>query len=122
MLTRDDCRDLRSALEKVSVDGWTFTIGNMRYADAIEVKLTCAKNGKAGETVDPAEVQFKRYCYKYGMKAEHFGMPFNARGKSYTICGIRYKARTSPILARDNDTGKVFIFNHRDVLLLLSRP
>lgn len=81
-------------------------VGNASYLDnTITFKLEVFDTASGTE---PGQDDFNRYCYRYGLKEEDFGKVFTWRGRLMTLCGLKPRSRTYPLLARDNDNGKVF--------------
>ena len=84
-------------------------------------KVECSLVGEDGAVKSKEVESFKKYASMYGLKPEHFGMPFTTfGGKTYTICGLNTKASKNPIHAK-NSKGKTYIFPAEEVKAMLER-
>lgn len=110
---RKNLRNIRADLENAVKDvaekyGIALDFGGGRFSDyRYSLKLTCLI-GSDGST-DHAKINWNRHCRMFGLTPEDFGRTFTDRGTKFTICGIKPKGKTYPIIAR-NDRGTEYKF------------
>jgi len=98
---------------QITRKGGTFTAGNFT------LKIECAVKSADGTVETREAVDFKRLAHLYGLKPEHLGMTFRRMGKTYTVIGIKTRARKYPILCRTSD-GKTYKMPEQTVALHLN--
>lgn len=96
--------------------------GRVTYDDnAVTMKIVVSRvDAETGEAMTPARRDFERYCGIFGLEPGDLGATFKSRGRTYTIVGLKTRARTYPILA-ERDDGQSFKFPADAVLRGLGR-
>jgi hypothetical protein len=114
-LTKDEVRALRNSVQmrlnlmEVSV-GFKLKLGNATYGgDCVTFKLECGRLGADGGAASKEAQDFKSAASYYGLSPDDLGKTFSWQGASYTITGLRRRARRAPILASRSD-GRLFKF------------
>ena len=101
-------RDIRAALKSVEEKhGITIGFGRITWDQG---QYTTKMSVAVGDAEQAAKAEFEKYCFKFNVSKEAFGTTFMANGEQYTICGIKPKAKTMPILAK-NPAGKIYKFS-----------
>ncbi len=107
MLTREQVRDLRTALleefEKVSINvGFKLSLGSYSFGGNIATfKLECAALNDDGEAETKQEADFRLCSERFGVPANALGKFFTFRGRSYKIVGMKPRSYKRPFLATD---------------------
>lgn len=71
--------------------------------NAMYMKLTVTEGGAPAAD----QVEFNRYCVRYGLTPADFGKAFDFAGDHFTLCGVQPRASQFPLLGR-NAEGKVY--------------
>lgn len=114
MIDRSRVRQLREQMQTVLEPlgrelNVKFHVGNASYtADNAHFKVEAAAIQANGQVVDQAAADFKRLASLYGLKPEHLGQEFSNGGRQFVITGLKPRCRRYPILARCQQTGKIF--------------
>lgn len=89
--------DIKAALACVAEKhGVSIKFGIVRYsADSYGTRMEVF----AADGGDVAQVEFNKYCGKFGIKPSAYGSTFVSRGTEYTVCGIKPRAKGYPIVA-----------------------
>ncbi len=89
-----------------------FKMGNIRYgADDFRCKLECfSTSDSKGNTVDPAEENFKRDAFLIGVAKDAFGKTFKSGRSNYKITGINRRRHKFPISAIRVASGRSYKF------------
>jgi hypothetical protein len=97
--------------------GVEFTVGNCRYdpnGEDCRFKLEVVKAG-LGDPVERKAKQEYIELVKYGMlggfKDEHLGREFENRGRTFTLVGIKPRAKKQRLLGKCSDGSGLFRFN-----------
>lgn len=107
----------REALEKVAADlGLTVKIGGGRYDPTVGTFVPKI----SFSTADSAERLFARLAPSWGLEPDDIGKRFTSGRRTFTISGIRERARKQPILATD-EGGQTYQFETAAVLRGLGR-
>lgn len=72
---------------KIQVGGGTFN--DTEFSTKLRISL--------GD-VDVAKKDWERYCRSFGLKPEQFGSTFESNGTTYTVCGIKPRAKRFPVI------------------------
>ena len=106
----DLCRqEIETALATITAKyGINIKTGNIRYgADRMYFKMPLEIN--IGNKDDQAQRTWNSYCYRYGLKPEHYGRTFESNGETYTLSGVKPRGKKFNILAK-NEAGKCYKF------------
>ncbi len=105
-VARDIDADIKAAVASVeSKWGVDINVGGGTYnADSFTTKLKVSLSG-----VDMAKKEWDRYAFRFGLKDEQYGTIFHHGGESFTVAGIRPKARKHPIIGT-NARGTRYVF------------
>jgi hypothetical protein len=88
-------KDIKAALAAVEEKwGVNIAVGGGTYTnDSFTTKLKVSVAG-----VDMAKKEWDRYAFRFGLKDEQYGTTFQFSGETFTVAGIRPKARKQPII------------------------
>lgn len=80
--------DINLALKQVGEKhGLGFELGGMRYTeDTFKVTLEAVQLSSTGGDVN--EVLFKKDCYLFGFRPEHYGIKFKLNGTLFSLIGF----------------------------------
>ena len=113
-ITRKDVKKLRvemdEALQAVGEKyGLKLETGNISYNDCgFRAKVTASIIDEDG--VDKAaKREWDLYAGQFGLKSEWFGKEFNSQGRTFTVVGIKPRARKMPVVAKNGD-GSLYKF------------
>lgn len=81
--------------------------GSASYLDNTATFKLVVTDASAG--VAPGQDEFNNYCRRYGLLPEDFGKEFVWKGQTMTLCGVKPKSRTYPLLGR-NANDKTYKF------------
>lgn len=108
--------DMESALSEVAMKyGITLKLKGITYdsttfTSKVEATIGTGLDAYKNEWVSAIK---SGYGTLYNLNVDHFGQKLKLDNKTYTLVGIRTKARTKPFLIMD-ENGKTFIFGTRD--------
>jgi hypothetical protein len=107
--TKDNLDDIRKELNDVLqrygvTKDVEFQIGNITFEDNSFRTTLKAFNVEGG--IDAAQVEFEKWCYKFGVQKSWYGKDITFKGKQYRIAGIKPRARKFPVILFSYDTGK----------------
>lgn len=105
--------DVAAALAAVeSKHGVSFKLGNIRYStNDFRCKFECVSTSdSSGNTVDPAEENFKRDAFLIGVAKDAFGKKFKSGRSNYKITGINRRRHKYPISAIRVASGRSYKF------------
>ena len=99
--------EMQSALATIAAKyNCDVSIGNIKYDDiTTNVAVTFNSKGVDGKSAD--QLNFEKYCTKYGFIAEDYGFTFTENGKTFVFVGFNPKARKNYCLLRSE--GKTFV-------------
>ena len=105
-IARDIDADIRAAVASVEAKwGVNISVGGGTYGD--DHFTTKLKTSIAG--VDMKKKDWDRYSFRFGLKPEQYGTKFTYAGETFTVVGLRPKARKAPVIGT-NAHGKEYIF------------
>lgn len=94
--------------------------GSASYTSGtFNVKFTFSKVGDDGTVETPERAAFIRSAQFYGLTAEDIDAEFRSGGKTFTIVGLKTRARKRPVLCNGSD-GKQYVFPAETVKGLLA--
>lgn len=109
---------IEEALSLISDDlGVRFDVGNCRYepdGQSCKFGLEVATAGSADPQERKAEQEYKtlvKYDQLGGFTLEHLGKKFTNRGSTYTLVGVKPRARKSRLLGKRVPDGALYRFN-----------
>lgn len=125
---KDACRTIRQNLDVILQDvcselGIKGATGKMSYdptLGTITMKIEFSVPNAAGETITSEGAAFRSNAGYFGFKPEDLGTSFNAKGKTWTIIGLRPQAHVRPIVCSCSD-GKVYHVPAQQVLRFMGR-
>ncbi len=101
-------RDIEAAINAVcEKHGVTAKFGNIRYSSATytsKMEVYATSNG------DADKIEFNRYAMRFGLKNEAYRSTFTSNGETFTVVGIKPRAKQYPIIA-ENTKGKRYKFD-----------
>lgn len=121
-IDRQFMRDLRVSLElALSVvaerHGISIKVGHGTFAgENGAFKLELATIGGDGIANTKERSDFKRYAAMLNLKPEWLDQEFEQGGDTFTIRGLRLKARKRPVIASKKG-GKLFVFAASDIAI-----
>ncbi|MFY0656420.1 MAG: hypothetical protein JXR12_06690 [Neptunomonas phycophila] len=94
--------DIKAALAAVGEKhGVTIGFGRITYDQG---QYTTKMSVAVGNAEEAAQAEFNKYCWKFNLKESAFGTQIRAsNGKMYTVCGIKPKAKTYPVIGQSAD-------------------
>ena len=119
VIDRNSLKNMRPLIDAALAElgqelGVKFEIGNARFSrtgDNATFKLEVATIGDDGEVKSKDVENFKKNCYKWGMKPTDLGETFLTYDrKEYKIIGANPRRWKNPILCESLKNGKTFIF------------
>ena len=94
---------LAAIAEKYNCD---VSIGNIKYDDInTDIVVSLRSKGSDGKSAD--QLNFEKYCGRFGFKPEDYGFTFINGGKTYQFIGFNPKARKNYCILRCGD--KTFV-------------
>ena len=107
--TKDNLNDIRKELNDVlqrygvtkDID---FQIGNITFEN--DSFRTTLKAFNVAGGIDSSQVEFDKWCYKFGVEKNWYGKDITFQGKQYRIAGIKPRARKYPVVLFNYSTGK----------------
>ena len=105
---RSDFAEAVAELEKKH--GVSINIGNITFdSDEFTTKMKVTNKGAEKDIARKKAIDtFNRHCYKFGLTPKDFGRTIEAFGETYTIAGVRPRAKAANALILEKD-GKEFI-------------
>jgi hypothetical protein len=95
--------DLNAALKAVEQKhGLTIQLGNIRYSEddfRMQVKAFATGKGNVADPKEAARIEFEKYAHRFGLIESDFGKKFTVGTITYTICGIKPRAKRYPVIA-----------------------
>jgi hypothetical protein len=126
MLDKTKAKLMRAYLE-VALTGFeehfgvAVKIGSIRYeATNARIPLDVSVVSDDGVILSKEAEDFKRYAYEYELKPEWLGMEFQSGGHTFTIEGLKTRAKKYKVIAKRSD-GASYKFSHRQVKLYMEK-
>lgn len=125
--TKSKVKEIRKAvseaLNNIGMEGVRFEVGgNIRYSHTeAKMKILVTPTTVDGEEFDKEREEFNRCALALGLSPEDYGRTFDMQGKSFTICGVKPRARKYPLLAKDS-SGDIYKFPMSLINQVLCQP
>ena len=106
-ITKTFLRNLRPELELALEDlaarhNITFNVGNISFdPNSAQIKLGMTTNSSSGDIVPQYEIDFNKYCRRYGLEKSDLGRTFKSGSKTFTLVGCKPRATKYPLLGVD---------------------
>jgi hypothetical protein len=91
--------------------GLSFCIGNIKFqrdGSSATIEVKAASKAILGDAPSPYVIAWNAECRGWGLKKEALGLLFIDRGRQYKVEGLRPKARTTPVVVKEMQSGKLF--------------
>lgn len=85
------------------------------------IKFEFADIGEGGIVKTREATDFQRHATSYGLEASDLGREFTSNSHTFTITGLKTRARKMPIMATKNADGRNYKFSADRIATLLGR-
>jgi hypothetical protein len=125
-MDRPTVRKVREALEthlaKLGLKLTAEVEGAARYdSNSVVFKVRLTEKNTDGSSGDSKEEKdFKAHGFLYGLKPEWLGQSYTEGGKSYTVRGLKAKARVNNVVV-ETDTGTRYVAPAQRIVWAMTR-
>ena len=106
-LTKLAVSALNEALAREGIGVVVTSEGGRFTPETLRLKMLFSVKDVGGTGKSAAEVEYARYCTRYGLHPSSFGGGFGNNGTTYTIIGWSAKSKKYKVLAQDKYGHKV---------------
>ena len=121
--TKDNIHDVKKELEKkfkeiTELCGVNFKLNSIRYSESTFKVTLDAFLAEKGQSL--YEVNWPKHCISYGFSSSELHKEFTTgKGMKYKIVGLNPKARKYPIVCKNLEDGKDYVFTPENVMRYL---